>query len=91
MNNVLTDRMDHVKSIKNTNKETRLKKKIHKALEHFSYQKIINIIKISFKKTKNTIFVINNPEIFKSSLNNSFLIFGEAKIENYNILKLKKN
>jgi nascent polypeptide-associated complex subunit alpha len=92
MTNIQVEKVDSVKAIsKEGEKETRVEKRIQKALESFSYQKIIGINKISFNKTKNTIFIINNPDIFKSSVNNSYLIFGEAKIENnINFLKLKK-
>jgi hypothetical protein len=92
MANIHIEKVDTFKSIgKEGEKETRIEKKIHKALESFSYQKVIGINKISFNKTKNTIFIINNPDILKSSINNSYLIFGEAKIENnINFLKLKK-
>nr|UXY88153.1 nascent polypeptide-associated complex subunit alpha-like protein 1 [Cryptomonas curvata] len=92
MTNNGVEKVDAVKAISNEGeKETRVEKRIQKALESFSYQKIIGINKISFNKTKNTIFIINNPDIFKSSVNNSYLIFGEAKIENnINFLKLKK-
>ena len=91
MTNNGVEKVDAVKAIsKEGEKETRVEKRIQKALESFSYQKIIGISKISFNKTKNTIFIINNPDIFKSSVNNSYLIFGEAKIENnINFVKLK--
>lgn len=92
MTNTQVEKVDKIKAInKEGEKETRVEKRIQKALESFSYQKITGINKISFNKTKNTIFIINNPDIFKSSVNNSYLIFGEAKIENnINFLKLKK-
>ncbi len=92
MTNTRVEKIDAVKAInKEEEKETRVERRIHNALESFSYQKILGINKISFNKTKNTIFIINNPDIFKSPVNNSYLIFGEAKIENnINFLKLKK-
>ena len=84
MNSILEKDFDSVKNTqtnknKNIEKETRIEKKIHKSLESFCYEKISRIKKISFNKSKNTVFVINNPEIFKSSINNSYLIFGETK------------
>nr|UXY87655.1 nascent polypeptide-associated complex subunit alpha-like protein 1 [Cryptomonas curvata] len=96
MNNVLEKNYNSFETSssnknKGIEKETRIEKKIHKTLESFFYEKVNNVNKISFNKSKNSIFVINNPEIFKSSVNNSYLIFGETKIENnFGILKLKK-
>jgi nascent polypeptide-associated complex subunit alpha len=90
MKNVLEKELNSIKD-KVIEKETRIEKKIHKSLESFFYEKVPGIKKISFSKNKNTVFIINKPEIFKSSINNSYLIFGETKIENsLNILKSKK-
>nr|UXY87165.1 nascent polypeptide-associated complex subunit alpha-like protein 1 [Cryptomonas sp.] len=65
-------------------KESRTEKKIRKLLENFSYDKFSRVKKIHFHKARNVIFKIDCPNIFKSSVNGSFLIFGEAKAENGN-------
>lgn len=62
-------------------KQSRGEKKTKKALENFGFEKISDISRIRFQKTKNTVFIINQPEVFKSFSNSSFLIFGEARME----------
>ena len=76
---------------KTQEKEKKIGRKIYKSLESFLYEKIPGTNKTSFKKSKNTTFNIKNPEIFKSSINNSYLIIGETKIENnFDVLEMKK-
>jgi NACalpha-BTF3-like transcription factor len=61
---------------------SRGEKRTRKTLENFSFDKINGINHVKFKKSKNVNFSISQPEVFQSRTNNSFLIFGEAKIEN---------
>ncbi len=63
-------------------KQSRGEKKTRKALEGFGFEKIHDIARIRFQKTKNVVFVISYPEVFKSFIHGSFLIFGEARMEN---------
>jgi nascent polypeptide-associated complex subunit alpha len=37
--------------------------------------------RVTLKKSKNMMFVIAEPDVFKSPQSNSYIIFGEAKIE----------
>ena len=39
------------------------------------------IHRVTVKKSKNILFVIKKPEVFKSQASNTYVIFGEAKIE----------
>mmetsp|Transcript_25924 Transcript_25924/g.52832 ORF Transcript_25924/g.52832 Transcript_25924/m.52832 type:complete len:96 (-) Transcript_25924:1716-2003(-) len=63
-------------------KQSRGEKRTKKALESFSFEKINNISRVRFQKTKNIVFAIIQPEIFRSSVHDSFLVFGEARVEN---------
>mmetsp|Transcript_9326 Transcript_9326/g.22075 ORF Transcript_9326/g.22075 Transcript_9326/m.22075 type:complete len:92 (+) Transcript_9326:910-1185(+) len=63
-------------------KQSRGEKKTKKALENFGFEKIDDITRIRFQKTKNVVFIIAKPEVFKSLIHGSFLIFGEARMEN---------
>ena len=60
---------------------SRGEKRTRKTLENFSFDKINEINHVRFKKSKNVNFSISRPEVFQSKTNDSFLIFGEAKIE----------
>lgn len=62
-------------------KQSRGEKKTKKALENFGFEKIKDISRIRFQKTKNVVFIINQPEVFRSFTHSSFLIFGEARME----------
>ena len=77
--------MNIMNSFENDEKNKKLsrgEKRIRKALENFSFEKIDGINYIRFKKSKNVNFSIFKPEVFQSTVNESFLVFGEAKVEN---------
>eukprot|EP00622_Pseudochattonella_farcimen_P002822 FR737854.1.p1 GENE.FR737854.1~~FR737854.1.p1 ORF type:complete len:142 (+),score=31.54 FR737854.1:37-426(+) len=40
-----------------------------------------DIIRVTVKKSKNILFVISRPDVFKSPSSDTYIIFGEAKIE----------
>merc|ERR1719387_3337251 len=39
------------------------------------------IMRVTVKKSKNILFVISKPDVFKSPASDTYIIFGEAKIE----------
>lgn len=36
---------------------------------------------MTIRKSKNILFVINNPDVFKNPASDTYIVFGEAKIE----------
>lgn len=40
-----------------------------------------SIMRVTVKKSKNILFVISKPDVHKSPSSNTYVIFGEAKIE----------
>ena len=40
-----------------------------------------DVIRVTVKKSKNILFAISNPDVFKSPNSDTYVIFGEAKIE----------
>merc|ERR1719424_2140797 len=42
------------------------------------------IVRVTVKKAKNILFVISKPDVFKSPASDTYIIFGEAKIEDIN-------
>eukprot|EP00475_Leptophrys_vorax_P007890 TRINITY_DN15018_c0_g1_i1.p2 TRINITY_DN15018_c0_g1~~TRINITY_DN15018_c0_g1_i1.p2 ORF type:complete len:135 (-),score=45.60 TRINITY_DN15018_c0_g1_i1:40-444(-) len=40
-----------------------------------------NIHRVTIKKNKNILFVISKPDVYKSPSSDTYVIFGEAKIE----------
>ncbi|KAL8037079.1 hypothetical protein ABFX02_11G016300 [Erythranthe guttata] len=42
---------------------------------------ILGVSRVTVKKSKNILFVISKPDVFKSPNSDTYVIFGEAKIE----------
>ena len=39
------------------------------------------VVRVTMKKSKNIMFVVTKPDVFKSPTADSYIVFGEAKIE----------
>ena len=42
------------------------------------------VLRVTIKKSKNILFVVSKPDVFKSPNSDTHVIFGEAKIEDLN-------
>uniref|UniRef100_A0AAV1TAC7 NAC-A/B domain-containing protein n=1 Tax=Peronospora matthiolae TaxID=2874970 RepID=A0AAV1TAC7_9STRA len=65
-------------------KHNRSEKKSRKAMLKLGMKPVGGIIRVTIKKNKNMLFVISKPDVFKSPASESYVIFGEAKIEDQN-------
>lgn len=63
------------------NKQNRSEKKSRKAMQKLGMKSVPDIIRVTVKKSKNILFVISRPDVFKSPSSDTYIIFGEAKIE----------
>ncbi|CAJ2503843.1 Uu.00g112370.m01.CDS01 [Anthostomella pinea] len=63
---------------------SRNEKKARKAIEKLHLQRVSGITRVTLRRPKNILFVINNPEVYKSPNSNTYIVFGEAKIEDLN-------
>ncbi|KAK1768903.1 NAC-domain-containing protein [Phialemonium atrogriseum] len=63
---------------------SRNEKKARKALEKVHLTRVTGITRVTLRRPKNILFVINNPEVYKSPNSNTYIVFGEAKIEDLN-------
>ncbi|EMR68020.1 GAL4 enhancer protein [Eutypa lata] len=63
---------------------SRNEKKARKAIEKLHLQRVQGITRVTLRRPKNILFVINNPEVYKSPNSNTYIVFGEAKIEDLN-------
>jgi nascent polypeptide-associated complex subunit alpha len=61
-------------------KLNRQEKKARKALAKLGMKPFPGIKKVTVRKSKATMFIIEKPEVFKSSAD-TYVIFGEAKVE----------
>ncbi|GLT88652.1 hypothetical protein SLE2022_066680 [Rubroshorea leprosula] len=62
-------------------KQSRSEKKSRKAMLKLGMKPMPGVSRVTVKKSKNIIFVISKPDVFKSPTSDTFIIFGEAKIE----------
>ncbi|KAK3191160.1 GAL4 enhancer protein [Lecanicillium sp. MT-2017a] len=63
---------------------SRNEKKARKALEKLNLVRVPGINRVTLRRPKNILFVINSPEVYKSPNSNTYIVFGEAKIEDIN-------
>ncbi|KAL1188952.1 Nascent polypeptide-associated complex subunit alpha-like protein 3 [Cardamine amara subsp. amara] len=62
-------------------KQSRSEKKSRKAMLKLGMKPITGVSRVTVKKSKNILFVISKPDVFKSPASETYVIFGEAKIE----------
>merc|ERR1712083_1109868 len=62
-------------------KQNRAEKKSRKAVSKLGMKPLPGIVRVTVKKSKNILFVISAPDVHKSPNSDTYIIFGEAKIE----------
>merc|ERR1719333_877686 len=62
-------------------KQSRSEKKSRKAMQKLGMKPVPGVMRVTVKKSKNILFVISKPDVFKSPASDTYIIFGEAKIE----------
>merc|ERR1711970_222172 len=70
----------------NKGKQCRAEKKSRKAMQNLGMKPVGGIIRVTVKKSKNILFVIMEPDVFKTSADNpkspaTYVVFGKAEIE----------
>jgi nascent polypeptide-associated complex subunit alpha len=63
---------------------SRNEKKARKAIAKLGLKHIEGITRVTLRRPKGILFVINQPDVYKSPNSNTYIIFGEAKIEDLN-------
>ncbi|KAL6780912.1 EGD2 [Auxenochlorella protothecoides x Auxenochlorella symbiontica] len=62
-------------------KQSRSEKKSRKAMQKLGMKPVPGIARVQIKKSKNILFVMTKPDVFKNPTSDTYVIFGEAKIE----------
>lgn len=62
-------------------KQSRSEKKARKAMTRLGLKQITGVTRVTIRKTKNILFVIKKPDVYKSPAGDTYIVFGEAKIE----------
>merc|ERR1740125_13671 len=67
-------------------KQSRSEKKSRKAMQKLGMKPVPGIIRVTVKKSKNILFVIKEPDVFKTNADSAkapatYIVFGKAEIE----------
>lgn len=62
-------------------KQSRSEKKSRKAMQKLGMKPVLGVTRVTIKKSKNILFVISKPDVFKNPSSDTYIVFGEAKIE----------
>lgn len=62
-------------------KQSRSEKKARKAISRLGLKTVSGVTRVTVRKSKNILFVINKPDVYKSPGGDTHVVFGEAKIE----------
>ncbi|CAK9172507.1 unnamed protein product, partial [Ilex paraguariensis] len=64
-----------------SSKQSRSEKKSRKAMLKLGMKPVTGVSRVTIKRTKNILFFISKPDVFKSPNSETYILFGEAKIE----------
>ena len=62
-------------------KQSRSEKKARKAMSKLGLKHVTGVNRVAIRKSKNILFVVANPEVYKSPVSDTYIVFGETKIE----------
>merc|ERR1712178_186878 len=62
-------------------KQSRQEKKARKSIAKLGLKPVPGVTRVAIRKSKAMLFVINKPEVFKNPTSDTYVVFGEAKIE----------
>merc|ERR1711918_196112 len=60
-------------------KQSRSEKKSRKAMQKLGMKAVPGIIRVTIKKSKNILFVVSKPDVFKSPASDTYIIFGRPR------------
>ncbi|GLU21347.1 hypothetical protein SLE2022_374920 [Rubroshorea leprosula] len=75
------DKDDGAQGANGNSKQSRSEKKSRKAMLKLGMKPVTGVSRVTIKRTKNILFFISKPDVFKSPNSETYVIFGEAKIE----------
>ncbi|XP_052184862.1 nascent polypeptide-associated complex subunit alpha-like protein 2 isoform X2 [Diospyros lotus] len=75
------DKEDGAQGANGSSKQSRSEKKSRKAMLKLGMKPVTGVSRVTIKRTKNILFFISKPDVFKSPNSETYVIFGEAKIE----------
>ena len=61
-------------------KQSRSEKKARKAMSKLGLKSVTGVSRVTIRKSKNILFVVNKPDVYKSPAGDTYIVFGEAKV-----------
>lgn len=65
------------------NKLNRSEKKARKAMLKLGMKPVEGVFRVTVKRSKSILFVITRPDVYKNTSNDTYVIFGEAKVDDF--------
>merc|ERR1711868_348078 len=65
----------------NKAKQSRSEKKARKAMSKLGLKPVTGVSRVTIRKSKNILFIISRPDVYQSPGSDTYIVFGEAKIE----------
>merc|ERR1712211_152587 len=65
----------------NKAKQSRGEKKARKIMSKLGLKQVTGVSRVTIRKSKNILFVINKPDVYRNPASDTYIVFGEAKIE----------
>merc|ERR1711973_453926 len=62
-------------------KQSRGEKKARKIMSKLGLKQVAGVTRVTIRKSKNILFVIQKPDVYKNPASDTYIVFGEAKIE----------
>merc|ERR1719436_2101773 len=61
--------------------QSRGEKKSRKIMSKLGLKQVAGVVRVTIRKSKNVLFVIAKPDVYRNPGTDSYIVFGEAKIE----------
>lgn len=52
------------------------------AMSKLGLRQVTGVTRVTIRKSKNILFVITKPDVYKSPASDTYIVFGEAKVFN---------
>merc|ERR1711973_564467 len=65
-------------------KQSRGEKKARKSMSKLGLKQVVGVSRVTIRKSRNILFVINKPDVYKNPASDTYIVFGEAKIGDLN-------
>mgnify|MGYP001800423300 CR=1 FL=1 len=64
-------------------KQSRSEKKARKVMSKLGLKNVSGVTRVTIRKSKNILFVIQKPDVYKSPQSDTYIVFGEAKVSDH--------